>query len=397
MLEQFFSGFSGALETLNEDFMRELATISTQNSLDIFLEKYNDQLPGSSELSKYLRAWSTGPATFEQVWDQALGAANHCLVNADVANARNAAACMAIALASKRVPDNWKLKLDEPLAPLWGNLLLPRSRKLSVKTENSHAILETDSDRFEFTWDGHTWHSSGATRLPQIEREGRQMVLLPREAIEARFPARELVGHLYTAEELASAMPVLEQALDLIATYAPPFLTWVMRLVNSISLLRYETGLFHSGSSPHLPGFIYLSMGSDPLVTAELLVHEATHQYMNLLCRLGPLDDGSDEQLYYSPFKDMHRPLSAIITAYHAFGNILLFYAMCRKSNLANSAEIEKYLTRFTPQVAEIEPIMVGNKAITDVGNALWRPLSQQLRLWNILTSTSPQTETALA
>lgn len=396
MAEQLFSGFSGALETLNEDFMRALATISTQSSVDLFLERYNDQFSDASELATYLRGWSTSLTAFEHVWDQALGAANHCLVNSDISNAPTVAASVAIALASKRVLGNWKITLDEPLQPLWGNLLLPPTRKLSVRTETAQAILETDWDRFELTWDGNSWHSDNAVRLPEIEREGRQIVLLPREAIESRFPARELVEHLYSAEELASAIPVLEQALDLIATYAPPFQTWVMRLVNSISLLRYETGLYHSGSSPHLPGFIYLSMGSDPLVTAELLVHEATHQYMNLLCRLGPLDDGSDEQLYYSPFKDTHRPLSAIITAYHAFGNILLFYALCGKSNEARRADIEKCIARFTPQVAEIEPIMVDNKAITDVGNALWHPLSKQLRLFNVLTLTSPEHERAL-
>ena len=55
-----------------------------------------------------------------------------------------------------------------------------------------------------------------------------------------------------------------------------------------------------SGSVEHYLGLIHLSAHAAPLPVAELLVHEASHQHMNLLTKLGPIDDGSDANTYYS-------------------------------------------------------------------------------------------------
>src|SRR6185312_15271355 len=84
-----------------------------------------------------------------------------------------------------------------------------------------------------------------------------------------------------------------------------------------------------SGSSASEPGRCHMSVRAGQVKLAEMLVHEATHQYYYLVTRLGPVDDGTDSTLYYSPVKNCYRPLAYILIAYHAFANVLLFSQRC--------------------------------------------------------------------
>lgn len=56
---------------------------------------------------------------------------------------------------------------------------------------------------------------------------------------------------------------------------------------------------------------------------AGTLVPESSHQYFYLLEKIGAIDDGSDQQLYYSPATRVDRPISRLPMAFHAFVNVL--------------------------------------------------------------------------
>src|SRR5262249_18543782 len=129
-----------------------------------------------------------------------------------------------------------------------------------------------------------------------------------------------------TAEEWTAVAENYSEALSYLEQNAHPYANWVWRVLRGIIPLWAAEGLTLSSSNPHHPGVVQLSIGQDPLVLAELLVHEASHQYFHLMEYVGPVDDGSDSTLYYSPFKGTERPLRAILLAYHAFANVLLLY-----------------------------------------------------------------------
>jgi HEXXH motif-containing protein len=110
-----------------------------------------------------------------------------------------------------------------------------------------------------------------------------------------------------------------------------------------------------------------------------MLIHEATHQYFHLLARYGALDDGTGE-MYFSPIKGTERPVNMILLAYHAFGNVLLFYRLCRRKRLKDAGYCRKNELQLLPQLRKLEEALVHTNALTPLGEALWRPLA--VRLW---------------
>lgn len=174
---------------------------------------------------------------------------------------------------------------------------------------------------------------------------------------------------------------VLDKAVQLIELYTPMYVPWVRRTVHNIFILYPRSDTIESGSVEHYLGLIHLSAHAAPLPLAELLVHEASHQHMNLLTKLGPIDDGSDANTYYSPPVNKYRRLSLIMAAYHAFANVLLFYRLCRTRGIAEQRECDRQESILRPWLEKLEEPLRDNPALTDIGRALWEPLKSQLQI----------------
>jgi HEXXH motif-containing protein len=154
---------------------------------------------------------------------------------------------------------------------------------------------------------------------------------------------------------------------------------WVQRLIRQILVLKAEDSFrMESGSGEQAPGLIHISYPLSPPEVAEILIHEASHQYFYLLEKLGPLDDGSDPQGYWSPPIRRHRPLSRILMAYHAFANVRLFYERCR-----SRGEISSYLAlherNMLIDVEKLDEPLRCNSALTSLGKAIYEPLACRL------------------
>lgn len=133
-----------------------------------------------------------------------------------------------------------------------------------------------------------------------------------------------------------------------------------------------------------------MSIRNGPVPLAEMLVHETTHQYYYLLTRMGPVDDGSDAELYFSPAKQRGRPIHYILIAYHAFANVLLFSQRC----LANGYDdpdgyLQRNVLALTEWMRHFEAALGTTKALTPLGEALWRPLARELHLAGLSASTT--------
>jgi HEXXH motif-containing protein len=135
---------------------------------------------------------------------------------------------------------------------------------------------------------------------------------------------------------------------------------------------------FFSGGGQDHPGSVYISIHCPSVAIAEMLIHEATHQYFYLLSRYGALDQGS-AKTYYSPIKRTERPISMILLAHHAFGNVLLFYRLCRQKGLRDAGYCERHEASLAPQVQQLQDTLAGAKALTALGDALWQPLASRL------------------
>jgi HEXXH motif-containing protein len=110
----------------------------------------------------------------------------------------------------------------------------------------------------------------------------------------------------------------------------------------------------------------------------EMLVHEASHQYYEIADWLAPLTNGTDTALYYSPFKRAERPIDRLLTAYHAFANVLLLYIqLANKDAHANyvKAEAQTLITQLRDTQAALER----SPGLTVGGELLWRTLAVAL------------------
>src|SRR5262249_9893120 len=137
----------------------------------------------------------------------------------------------------------------------------------------------------------------------------------------------------------ASPQPLVagcRRALALLAEYADLYQTWVGRVVQYLVPWKPLPDQLPSGSSSHncAPGVLGIGNHGHPLALVDSLVHEASHHHYYILTKLGPVDDGSDANLYYNPFLEMDRPIGRILLAYHAFANVLLFCRLARARGL---------------------------------------------------------------
>jgi HEXXH motif-containing protein len=172
---------------------------------------------------------------------------------------------------------------------------------------------------------------------------------------------------------------VCRQALEILEAHAPAYYRWVFRIVRQVVLLRPENELLRSGGETNLLALIYMSCVAKPMALAEMLVHEASHHYFNLLCRVGPPDDGTDKNLYFSPAVNRPRPLDRILIAYHAFANISLLYRLCLDGGVADDGYCRAGLSQMLPQLEQLESPLRDNPALTPVGRALFEPLFSRL------------------
>jgi HEXXH motif-containing protein len=170
--------------------------------------------------------------------------------------------------------------------------------------------------------------------------------------------------------------------LALIQLGSPVYMNWIARLTRTLIGLRISHGSQNSTTSFLAPSVIAMGTQNDPVLTAETLVHEATHQYLYAISRLGRLETGTDVTLYYSPFKKTGRPLFYIILTYHAFGNVLLFYRALRNNGVLlpqSRQDVDLRVADLEKDLKVLENALRGSRALTEIGKDLWEPVCAQI------------------
>lgn len=343
----------------------------------------------SEGLTELLEGWSAsavGTAGFDDVWDLSFGHARRCLSRSGTSPGAvyDAAARVALRLTEIGQPANWCT--SGPAIPglrLGGHVLPPVTAIEAKGGQDARVVFDlADGDRIvaarNTTPTGCvTWAVSGGIALPCF---GAAMVL-PASALDsldqpgAAFDGVDLVPAV--EDGMVAALHAGAQALS---DHAPGMAGWVRQVLRGVAPCRPEAAFRAvSGSNEHLPGIIHASHPLGRFDLAEILLHEAAHQYFYLLERLGPLDDGSDGQLYWSPPIRKARPLSRILMAFHALANVRLFYERCRGTGAEAEAYLSRNLASMDEAVAALGSPLHGNPALTGLGRAVYDPLHARL------------------
>ncbi len=173
----------------------------------------------------------------------------------------------------------------------------------------------------------------------------------------------------------------IAQAYDMIDTVAPQYSLYTRLLVRGVG--AYPAGLFghgqrSSGSSSDYPGLYTCTFPGALDWLAETLVHESSHQHLNLLTSVFPLTEGDDGKRYYSSIKGKPRTLRRQILGYHAVVNITLF----RRNlidRLGHSAHRKRELDLFEQYAVDMRAELDGATTYTDEGRTFVERLNAQL------------------
>jgi HEXXH motif-containing protein len=385
-LETLYSAFScpspehvSTLDTLVPIIVREY----TAGLCASFVGRYGEQIAGSSSgLIEYLGAWFSEPtSTSRTVWDYGFGNLYRSF-GMDHSDRTRCCAVVAACLGAAGLPGEWKASFDSPIRLRLGRWLLPNATRVSALSTGTGVSVQyaapDGSGTIEVTDKPGSQGCSGGNELCQVVQDGVKFVLFAKDALDLTgFP--EFEGRVVSAIEPRMAQ-VFQQAIDIIKSYTPEYLPWIARVLHQVFLLEPTGRRVESGSVENYLGLIHLSAHPEPLPVAELLVHEATHQYMNVLRKVQPLDDGTDSNLYWSPPVNANRPISKIIAALHAFGNVQLFYRLCAARGLPNQAECERQNGIMQEWLDVLVGPTVENPSMTPTGRALCQPLIEKLR-----------------
>lgn len=212
--------------------------------------------------------------------------------------------------------------------------------------------------------------------LPHVEvGEGRAGFWLPEQAPSDALWADASPG--FSRAPLTSVVQTLREAIELIRSRAPEYLPWVERAIRTVVPIASTKTLSVSRSARGEHGVIWASFPCSVLHAAEVLIHEASHQYYymtehgiwmtNLL---------NDDRSYLSPYVQKQRRIDRILFAYHAFANVLLFHRRC--GDPGRNADSQDMKTQ-AHQLAQVDRYLAESPGLTGAGRALYRALRERV------------------
>ena len=371
-------GFASPYEPFDEGFLAAVTVEHTRALMRRFLERFGEQLRTKSDgLVPTLERWLSEDATFDDVWDTAFGRLRYCLHFPTQVDAIRAAATAALRISERGCAANWEAQLEQPSRLLLGHIVLPAAHRLAVAAEGGRIEIRVsrDDQSSAVTLTRPLSIDTSAAEcdvLASTDVQGAQFLILTKEVCDAGEFGEQAVAD----SDPGSIVAPLEAMLRIVAEESPLYFDWIRRVVRRILPLPDDPRVMTSSTDPWRPGVLYSANRPDPAALAEMLIHEGSHQYMYVLSRLGPLEDGSDLNLYYSPVSRKMRPLHIIVLAYHAVANITLFCRSCPSGSRLRPRETEK---AFVEALAAFETILLRSRAVTAAGRALWEPLYERL------------------
>ena len=389
-----YAGFSCPYVGLDKDFVQYVVVSHARQTIAAILDRYGRYLETQSEgLTSVVREWLSKSDTFDTetfnaVWSLPFGDLYSALFTQEFFDITYCMAAFALRLHEAGLEGTWRATLKQGNRFCFDQSLLPAAQEITVLTNGSSLSVRAGDHQLQFCREEFGWHSNKVEHLTSLRCHGVKWIMLGGDALSPRTRSHLLnvdsYGH--THESIDPAMDLLlrttTEAIDVIDKFSNPYLDWVANVIRNLIPLPETPGVLNSASGNFWPGAITVSNQSRPSVLAEMLVHEATHQYLYVLKRLGAIDDGSDQTLYYSPARKMGRPLTYIVFAYHAFGNVLLFYREALAHGLQTYdpvVDLNAKISRMEEDLEQLERPLQSTTALTDLGRGLWEPLYEAL------------------
>ncbi len=348
-------------------------------------------------LREVLREGLAGQLDFETTWDRSFGRALQAL-GSDGVDPVDALVDVGLRLAAQGQPGCWTATLREDRRRCWSDRwLLPAAREISVDSDGMATTLRVTTpagDCIESVFQrstGQGWLTETAERLIQVGTR-RPITLFAAEAVPPDMVMEDDFHSIFEFPPITFDMVrSFSEALELLEHHAPDYMTWVERVLRGVLVCRCHESRSRSSSWVHAPGMALVSASDNPIVLAEMMVHESSHQYYYLVSRLGAtVDAGEGEvQRYYSPAVQRERPLHKILIGYHAFANMLIFYRTLLRNGFSGHAYCTEMEARLSGEAETLAGPLRDSPLLTALGRDLFEPLQDQLEATRLAGASS--------
>lgn len=258
--------------------------------------------------------------------------------------------------------------VDQPLL-ICGRRVEPGPVQLRGDVDALEIVGRDEAQRF-IRWSG-TWIAEGS-EAAIVPTGGAPLRLVGDvwHSMSDEDPVDPVAPDARIVDQLTGALTLLREA-------APAYHAWVLCLLKEVTPTRRPNeNTIASGSAPRRPGGIDLVTPASATETAEMLVHECSHQFLYMVSWFGTLVT-EDARPHYSPLKRRERPLDRIVLGYHAFGNVLLAYEQLRAHGHAQA--LARRYSVVSAYLDELVKPLVDEVGLSALGLEIVRPLRTRL------------------
>jgi HEXXH motif-containing protein len=168
----------------------------------------------------------------------------------------------------------------------------------------------------------------------------------------------------------------IHQGWRVILDRTPVYGAWVAGTAAGCLLLTPNgSGNPQSGSSDDHPGLIAIDPPDCPVFCGEILVHECSHQHLQIFSMVAPLVTAGSREMYYSPIKHACRTIDRVLCGAHAVGNMIIYYAALSRTMTLERASQERFDQQRSWFAEDYRPALDRSESLTEAGRALWGSL----------------------
>lgn len=379
-------GFAAPVHQLDPALHDSIVSQYASRYLALFLDRQKLRLSRSSSgLALFLQAQLDAGLSYQGVWDPSFADVRRAALFPAQFKGRSAthvAAAAGLRLLADGRAGEFEADLDPAVRLRLNRWVLPAGERMTAEGDGRSIELRFAAGsrrrKVSFQKERGRWNADGAQELPAFTLDRASCVLLEPPALPAAYPAP--AAHKMPAIPRNEILRSGRGAVAVLRRHSPRYLPWVDRVLRAIIPCEGSHARLRSGSDFDQPGAIQVSFPAPAAALAEMLVHESSHLTYQIATRLGDVDDGSDQALYFSPVKQTGRPIDRILLAYHAFANVLLFYRDCQATGIDDDGYCERNERATIPQLELLEEPLLKTKALTPIGRALFHPLRDLIR-----------------
>lgn len=371
ILTEEAKGFGCPYEDFDEDFFSEILREYAVSLLTMTIERYPYVLtcePSAAlSLMTYPQTASSSP-----FWCPELAHNLTALKSSNPLAAARAIGQILLNVSASGVPGHWGIKLEQACRLHWDKFLLPQTETIEVHSNGRLAVVDlregNSSQEMSFALDGATQLSNDkAEVIPYVSAGDSSILLLTDITLkELDLPQPDFP----VLQEITQAqVDNVNACLNLLREHFPACSLWIERVLKYLCLVHSPATAMHSGSFESYFGFVFMTDRPDPVKSAEMLIHECSHQYLSILTRFTELTD-DDGRLYYSPFVKKERPAERILLAYHAFANVESFYKDCIRAGIRVSYS-KGAIEQLRPELDFVERALVSDVNFTSFGRRI--------------------------